>query len=153
MANKIKHGGRRTRLYRIWIEMKRRCYNPNCKDFAKYGARGIKLSDSWKEFLPFSQWAISNGYNENMTIERIDCNGDYTENNCSWILPERQPYNRRTSRFIEFMGIRLTFSEWGHITDLGRATIRERFNRGWEIADIILTPARRVSNGRLHSKI
>ena len=102
-----KHNLSKTRLYRIWISIKRRCYNKNSKDYKYYGKRKIKVCKEWKEnFMNFYNWAIENGYNEhlkkygsiNTTIDRINVDGDYEPNNCRWATWKEQANNRRTNR-------------------------------------------------------
>ena len=96
-----KHGLSNTRLYDTWIHMKRRCYDETNSHYKSYGARGIKICDEWLNdkdgFVNFYNWAMSNGYKEDLTIERIDVNGDYCPENCEWIPSYLQSLNRQTS--------------------------------------------------------
>ena len=86
----------KTRLYHLWGHMKGRCYNKKDKKYAIYGARGISVCDEWKnDFLKFYKWSIENGYTEKSTIDRIDSDKGYCEENCRWTTAHVQSANRR----------------------------------------------------------
>jgi hypothetical protein len=88
-----KHGFSRTRIYSIWAGIKRRCLNKNCGIFYKYGGRGIKVCDEWLRFENFKEWSDKNGYNDKLTIDRINSNGDYEPSNCRWATYQQQNSN------------------------------------------------------------
>ena len=90
-----KHGCSTTRLYRIWRGMISRCNYPSASGYKNYGARGIKVCDEWFEFETFADWAEAAGYAEELTIERVDVNGDYCPENCKWIPWSEQYKNKR----------------------------------------------------------
>lgn len=90
------HGYSRTRLYNIWQAMKTRCYNKNHKYYKDYGGRGITVCPEWQhDFLKFREWALQNGYKENLTLDRIDVNGNYEPGNCRWATMKEQNENKR----------------------------------------------------------
>lgn len=97
-----KHGesygsGHMTRLYGVWSAMKRRCQNPNACYYSAYGGRGIKVCSDWQEYIPFRDWALSSGYEEGLTLDRINVNGDYCPENCRWVDMKTQQNNRRNN--------------------------------------------------------
>ena len=133
------HGKTDTRLYNVWLSMKNRCYRENVRAYEHYGGRGIKVCLEWQEFIPFMEWAYSNGYDENAargqcTLDRIDVNGNYEPSNCRWVSVSVQANNRRNNRLIEFDGQIRTSKQWSDITGISRANIENRIdNLGWSI--------------------
>ena len=127
----VEHGLTNTRLYRIWASMKTRCTNQKNKNFHQYGGRGINICDEWlNDFETFYNWAMATGYNDLLTLERIDNNSDYCPSNCKWISIQEQQNNKRTSRFIEAYGEKHTVAEWGKKLGLNPGTIRTRLRAG-----------------------
>ena len=95
----IKHGGTGSRLYGIWNGMKTRCHNDHCKDFRYYGGRGISVCEEWRnDFSAFVAWALQNGYSDDLTIDRIDVNGNYEPQNCKWSTRAEQSRNQRRTK-------------------------------------------------------
>ena len=104
-----KHGKWGIRLYSIWDGMKQRCLNPNSKVFHRYGGRGIKVYKEWQEFLPFYDWAMANGYQEDLTLDRKDNDLGYSPDNCRWVNRHVQQCNRNNieSSSSKYIGVSL----------------------------------------------
>lgn len=143
-----KHKKTNTRLYRIWKIMKTRCYNKHFHKYNDYGARGIIVCDEWKnDFVAFEKWANNNGYNDTLTIDRIDFNGNYEPSNCRWATAEEQANNRRSLHYIEYDGKKRTISDWAKELNLSPATIVMRLKRGWPI-EKTLSSKKYKNNGK-----
>ena len=132
-----KHGLRYTRIYKILDCMKERCYNKNKDNYYLYGARGITVCKEWLEkdngIINFYTWAINNGYKENLTIDRIDNNGNYEPSNCRWATMKEQGRNKRNNYLITYKGETHCLSEWAETFNINRTTISSRLKNGWDI--------------------
>lgn len=132
-----------TRIYRIWKMMKHRCNCTSYDNYKYYGARGIKVCEEWaNSFQTFYEWSIANGYTEELTLDRIDVNGNYEPNNCRWATRKEQMNNTRFNHFATLNGCTKSLAEWAEIYGIKPATIRKRFQRGWSVEKAITTPAR-----------
>lgn len=126
------HSMTNSRLYSIWENMKTRCNNPQSKRYKDYGERGIHVCDLWaNDFVAFHEWAISNGYSDDLTIDRINVNGDYTPENCRWITLAEQNINKRNNVFLTYNGITQTLSWWANELNVYKSTIGRRHKKGW----------------------
>ena len=118
-----------TRLYRIYKLMLSRCYNKKDKSYKYYGLKGISIYDNWlDDFVNFYNWAMQNGYQDNLTIDRIDNQGNYCPENCRWVDRVTQANNTRSNRIIECDGVSHTISEWSRITNISEHAIRWRLD-------------------------
>ena len=106
------HGDTGTRLYNIWHHMLRRCNNDSEPHYDLYGGRGISVCEEWHKYEAFRDWALENGYTENLTIDRIDVDGNYEAKNCRWATKREQSLNRRCNVRIAFNGEVKALSEW-----------------------------------------
>lgn len=132
----IKHNSSKTRLYKIWIGVKQRCFNKNNAEYKNYGGRGITVCKEWLDFSVFKEWAISNGYADNLTIERVDVNGDYCEQNCKWIPLSEQLKNTSRSVFITFNGETLCANDWCKRFGLPNNSVIRRYRKGLPLEEV-----------------
>ena len=141
------HGKRKTRLYGIWKSMRQRCNDPGCKNYHRYGGRGISICEEWDVFPTFYDWAMSTGYDENAprgqcTLDRIDNDGHYEPNNCRWVSNQVQSNNRRANHRITYGGETKNIGEWAIIVGISQSTLRHRLKSGWSIEQTLSTPLR-----------
>lgn len=136
-----RHNQSRTRLYRIYAKIKRRCYVKDDPAYHNYGGRGIEMCDEWKDsFINFSEWAYSNGYNDSLTIDRIDNNEGYNPENCRWADYYQQSNNRRYNRIISYEGKDQTLAEWCREKNISYGTIWARLKSGMTFEEAINKP-------------
>ena len=139
-----KHHDYKNRLYHIWQKMKERCLNANCEAYRDYGGRGIAVCKEWlDDYVNFKQWALCNGYEETLTIERIDVNGNYDPNNCMWANRKQQSNNKRNNIILKLDGRSQTLSEWSEETGISYSCLRARKVRGWDDYKTLTTPVRK----------
>lgn len=128
------HNDTKTRLFKIWSGMKERCYRVNHKHYKNYGGRGIEICTEWKDdYLTFKQWALCNGYKENLTLDRINVNGNYEPQNCRWITVKEQMNNKRNNHLIKIEGKMLTISQISEKYNIPKSTVRWRDNNNRNI--------------------
>jgi hypothetical protein len=136
----LRHGDTGTRLYTIWKGIHNRCRDINNKT---YGGRGISVCEEWSQYIPFAKWALRNGYSKNLTLDRIDVDGDYEPFNCRWATVKEQMNNRRNNRVINVEGKEYTLSELADLVGIKKTTLRARLNSGWSSKDAISIPTRK----------
>ena len=126
------HGETKTRLYEIWHSMKQRCYNPNSCSAYNYLDRGITVCPEWSEsYEAFRDWSLAHGYKENLSIDRIDGNGNYCPENCRWVTPKQQSRNMRTNHLLTFNGETHPLSYWSELYGINYNTLSGRLRYGW----------------------
>lgn len=141
------------RLQYIFYHMKQRCYDKNNAGYKYYGNKGITICDEWlKDINNFYNWAINNGYQENLTIERINVNGNYEPNNCRWITKTEQGYNRSNSILYTINGETKCLSEWCKLYDKDYFLVRGRLKRGNNIEEALTKPIDIKKRNKLYKK-
>ncbi len=138
LAN-TRHGATDTTEYRVWLGMRKRCRYVKHKHYASYGGRGITVCDRWQVFENF---LADMGPRPSMrhTLDRINNDGHYEPSNCRWATSDEQHNNRRSNRFLEHNGERLTMAQWAHRLGIPPRTLRARLRRGWSLADSVTKP-------------
>lgn len=127
-AAKKLHGDSKSRLFNIWVGMRHRC-----RTHKDYFGRGIKVCPEWKNYLNFKKWAMASGYEDSLTLDRVDNNGNYSAKNCRWASKKVQANNTRKNRTLEYDGKRLNMNQWARLKGLHPATLQYRLNAGWSI--------------------
>lgn len=134
-----------TRLNKIYEHMKDRCYNPNFHCYNRYGGRGITICKEWLEdYQAFKAWALSHGYSDNLTLDRIDNNKGYYPENCRWISAKEQANNKRNNHLITYKGETKTLVQWAESLGIDRSVLSARINKlGWSISKSFETKTRK----------
>lgn len=132
------------RLQNIYVNLKQRCYNPKSTFYKNYGGRGITVCDEWlnsemydgrstKGWIAFKNWALSNGYADDLTIDRIDNSKGYCPENCHWVTMRTQQNNRRSNRLVTYKGKTQSLVNWCRELNLNYDTIKCRIRRNWTV--------------------
>ena len=140
------HGMTNTRIYSIWSGMKNRCQNTRKQEYKMYGGRGISICDEWlgeNGFEYFCDWAMQNGYQDNLTIERKDVDGNYCPENCCWIPLGEQALNTRNNVYLEYNGESKPISQWAKEYGINYQVFHNRVrNLGWSMEKALNEPVR-----------
>ena len=148
------HGGKKNRLYTIWSGMKARCSNENLHDYPNYGGRGIKVCNEWaNSFETFKDWANENGYREDLSLDRIDVNGNYCPENCKWATMYEQQRNRQHTEKFEYLGEKRTLAEISEMTGIYYNTLYNRIHYyGWDLENAVKYKDGRCKDYREYKK-
>lgn len=140
--DKTTHAMSGSRLYHIFRSMHQRCYYPRSISYPAYGGRGIRICEQWyKNFASFCSWALTNGYKDSLSIDRIDNNGNYEPANCRFTTGQSQSRNRRSNRLLTIGGVTRPLAEWADLSGIGPTTILYRIHARWP-DDNVLMPSR-----------
>lgn len=137
---KTSHGDSGTKLYNTWKGIRARCNNPKNSVYKYYGRRGITVSDEWNEYINFKNWALNNGYKEELTIDRIDNNKGYYPENCRWVDMTTQIRNRSNSWYVEIDGEVKHYVEWCELYGIDHLLFQNRIRQGWSEERALKTP-------------
>lgn len=131
------HGLSKTKLYHIFLSMKARCYRPTAEYYENYGGRGIKICEEWmQDYMVFHHWAMTHGYKEGLTIERINNDGNYEPDNCKWIPFVEQAKNTRRVHRVVYKGKQMVLSDLCKLTQIAPQTIKKyeaQFNYDYDL--------------------
>ena len=143
-----KHGhSQKDRIYRIWGAMRQRCSKPYRNSLQNYGGRGIKVCQEWEaSFLAFKKWADLSGYNESLSIDRLDPNSGYSPENCKWSTPTEQGTKKRKNCLVEVNGITKHVSQWARDEGFHLTTLYRRYNKGIRGSAFLEKSVRRPSS-------
>lgn len=147
------HGMSQSRIYTEWRSMLLRCNTPSHKSYKDYGGRGISVCPQWHEFPNFQKWALSHGYSDTLTIDRIDVNGNYEPSNCRFVDMMTQCNNRRSSKFLTYQGKTLSHAQWARELGLSRSVIHQRAKRGLPVEEILRTEKHAHRGENHHQKL
>ena len=132
------HGHSGTRVYNIWQGMKKRCYNPKNAHYNRYGGRGIAVCEEWlHNFQVFYNWAMANGYRDDLSIDRIDNDKDYSADNCRWVTCKENNNNTSSNKLICINGTTMTLKQWSEKKHVNYSTVRYRIYSGWTIKEAL----------------
>ena len=126
----FKHGETKTRLHRAWLHMRQRCFDIHCDKYAYYGGRGITVCDEWKDsYITFRDWAVANGYQDDLTLDRINPDGNYEPSNCRWATLIEQANNKRSNIMVMVGEEVMTVAEASRLTGINYGTLISRYRR------------------------
>lgn len=135
-------GGKKSKTYRTWRSMMQRCYRVKERKYAIYGGRGISVCERWHTF---SNFLLDMGeVPPKLTLDRINCNGNYEPSNCRWATINQQARNKRTTTIVEYAGVKKPVSDWADEIGIKATTLRNRLRRGWSAEKALTTPVMNI---------
>lgn len=138
--SKSTHAESDSPLYGVWCNIKQRCLCPTCHAYPYYGGRGITVCEEWRNsFEVFRDWAYANGYRSGLTIDRINVNGNYEPDNCTWVTRRAQANNRRSNVLLTYNGETHNLMEWAEKLHKNYKTLHTRLSVGWSVERILTT--------------
>lgn len=136
------HGNTGSRLHRIWKGTRQRCNNPKARSYARYGGVGIVICKEWESFLAFRDWALANGYRNELTLDRIKNELGYSPDNCRWVTYAEQNNNKTGNRMLTAFGETKSLAAWSRDSRcaISRGGLAERLSLGWSFEDALTMP-------------
>lgn len=135
----LTHNMSNTRIYRTWAGMKKRCLNPNETYYSYYGGRGITICDKWLKFEGFYE-DMGSTYDDSLTLDRINSNGNYEKSNCVWSTKLVQANNKRNNRILTYNGVTDTISNLCRDNNINKYLVKDRLKLGWSVEKAFNTP-------------
>lgn len=146
IANKNSHNasrrGRWTQEFRAWRQMRSRCYDSNMNGYENYGGRGISVCDRWIDSFENFLADMGRKPSPKHSLDRINNDGNYEPSNCRWASKLEQDNNRRTNRFLELNGKRMTLAQWARSLNINVVSLSSRLRKGWSVEKALTTPIR-----------
>lgn len=150
-----KHEGRpaKSPVYKVWKHMHLRCERTDHKSYSDYGGRGINVCAEWTEYSAFYDWSLENGWRKGLTLDRIDCNGNYSPDNCRWTDWKTQERNKRNVLRAEYAGIEMSLAAWAEFFHVNLSLFRDRYLAGWDLERIVREPNNKLYGTSDESRI
>ena len=136
----VEHNVSKTKLYWVYLDMLKRCNKPYCRIYKHYGGRGITVCDEWMGidgYKNFKEWSNLNGYQEGLSIDRINNDGNYEPSNCRWVTSKVQQNNKSVNRYMTYQNETHTLTEWADIFGIKPGTLNSRLRYGWSIEEAL----------------
>jgi len=139
-AKQYRHGWSGQPTHNIWLTMRQRCHNPNSRSYAQYGARGIYVCDRWRESFEAFLADMGPQPSPDHSIDRIDCDGPYSPQNCRWATKKTQANNCRRNRVLAYGGKTQTVAQWADELGVSPFTLYQRLSHGWSTEETLTRP-------------